>query len=109
MSDSFLWRGDEVTAAIERLLSARLPAALEHAAERVRAACPVASGELRDSVTVEIAPDGLSGAVVVTSPHAAPVLFGHRTHSGTFVGPNPFVQRGMIGAASEVNRTLQDL
>lgn len=94
MSDLARYATDLETAADnlhERASHAVRKAALATMAD-AQTLAPVDTGNLKGSITTDVAPGDLVGVVEATADYAAYVEFGHRTHSGTQVPPQPFMR-----------------
>lgn len=72
------------------ILSQDLETALEFGKRRAQSIVPYDTGELSDSIDYEV--NGTTGTLFADAEHALPVEFGHRTRSGSFVAPRPYLR-----------------
>ncbi len=94
------FNGDAARKAIEDAAHATVDRVAVFIARRAKERCPVDTGHMRSQVYIEPSQSPTSRRVVVSTYYAGFVEFGHATHSGGFVPPQPFLRLAVQDAAA---------
>ncbi len=66
--------------------------AAEYLYKRTKYRCPVLTGHMESTISIETDPTGAVSTVTVGAPYSVYVHAGHYTKNGVFIPPNPFMQ-----------------